>query len=160
MIRGATQLGTGQAVVPEPPTPPWLAHIRDQRSGDVRVDVEPHFSYPGGGQANDYEGDPSPEWPGRPYGFTPNGVMTLPRPGLGTITSRSLSGFGDAASSTGITSLPPMRVTANVVSSIGPTVTAALGAGFGAALAPQHRATGTLVGALVGGILGLIFSPG
>ena len=127
--------------------PQWQRNIRDQRSGNVRVDVEQHYSYPGGGQANDYEGDPSPEWPGKPYGFTNNGVMAL-------------SGFGDAATSTGIATLPPMRVTANVVSSIGPTVTAAIGAGFGAALAPQHRATGTLVGALVGGILGLIFSPG
>lgn len=152
MIRGSSGLGTGQAIVPEPPTPPWLAHIRDQRSGDVRVDIETHYSYPGGGQANDYEGDPSPEWTGGPYGFTNGGVMMLPQPGM--------QGFGDAAMSTGITTLPPMRVTANVVSSVGPTVTMAIGAGFGAALAPQHRAAGTLVGALVGGILGLIFSPG
>jgi len=163
MIRGATSLGSGQALVPVAPTPEWLAHIKDQRSGDVRVDVERHYSYPGGGQANDLEGDPSPWWEGKPYGFNPNGEFTLgtiTSKTLGAITSRSLQGFGDASTSTGVVSMPPLRVTANVVSSIGPTVTAALGAGFGAALAPQHRAAGTLVGALVGGILGLIFSPG
>jgi hypothetical protein len=154
MIRGATGFGAGQALVREQPTPSWLRNIKDQRSGDVRVDVENHYSYPGGGQANDIEGDPSPFWEGKPYGFNPNGEFTL-----GTITSRSLQGFGDAAASTGVTSIPPIRMTANVVSSIGPTVTAALGAGFGAYLAPQHRAAGTLVGAVVGGILGLIFSP-
>lgn len=159
MIRGTANFGTGQAVVPSPPTPPWLAHIRDQRSGDVRLDIERHYSTPGGGQANDFEGDPSPEWTGGAYGFTPNGVMMLPAQGIGTITSRALQGFGDPAVGSG-TVFPPMRVTANVVSSVGPTVTAALGAGFGAYLAPQHRAAGTLVGALVGGILGLIFSPG
>jgi hypothetical protein len=157
VIRGG--LGSGQALVPASPVPDWATWSSggpvSHGSNFTQVDIEPHFSYPGGGQANDYEGDPSPEWPGKPYGFTANGVMSL-----GTITSRSLQGFGDASASTGIATLPPMHVTANVVSSIGPTVTAAIGAGFGAALAPQHRATGTLVGALVGGILGLIFSPG
>lgn len=154
MIRGSSGFGAGQALVREQPTPPWLRNIKDQRSGNVRPDVENHYVTPGGGQANDIEGDPSPFWEGKPYGFNTNGEFTL-----GTITSRSLQGFGDAAASTGVTSIPPIRMTANVVSSIGPTVTAALGAGFGAYLAPQHRAAGTLVGAVVGGILGLIFSP-
>jgi hypothetical protein len=161
VIRGATGFGAGQALVREQPTPPWLRNIKDQRSGDVYADVENHYVMPGGGQANDIEGDPSPFWEGKPYGFNNNGEFALvaTHGALGTITSRSLQGFGDAAASTGVTSIPPIRMTANVVSSIGPTVTAALGAGFGAYLAPQHRAAGTLVGAVVGGILGLIFSP-
>lgn len=156
MIRSG--LGSGQALVPAAPVPDWATWSSggpiSHGSGHTQVDVEHHYVYPGGGQANDLEGDPSPWWTGRPYGFNNNGEFAL-----GTITSRALQGFGDPAVSSG-TVLPPMRVTANVVSSIGPTVTAAIGAGFGAALAPQHRAAGTLVGALVGGILGLIFSPG
>lgn len=135
-------LGTGQALVAMPPMPAWRQHQVGERSGNVRLDIEPHYVMPGGGQANDLEGDPSPYWEGRPYGFTNNGVMML---GEGTTETKSV---------------PPLRLTANVISSVGPTVTMALGAGAGAYLMPQHRAVGTVVGALVGGILGIIFSPG
>lgn len=135
------------AIVPAPPVPDYATWdsggpITHGGKGTAQVDIERHFVMPGGGQANDIEGDPDSPWVGRPYGFNVNGEFTL----------------GDAA--VGGNALPPMHMTANVVSSIGPTITAAIGAGFGAYLAPQHRATGTIVGALVGGVLGLIFSPG
>ena len=153
-------LGSGQALVPEAPVPDWATWSSggpvSHGSGHPQVDIERHFVMPGGGQANDLEGDPSPFWAGRPYGFNNNGEFTLPGP-MGMITSRALNGFGSAAESTGLVTLPPLRL--SVTQSIGPTVTMALGAGAGAYLAPQHRAAGTLVGALVGGILGLIFSP-
>lgn len=138
-----SSLGAGQALVAVPPMPLWRQHQVGERSGNVRLDIERHFVMPGGGQANDLEGDPNPYWDGGPYGFNNNGEFML----------------GDAAVSSGST-MPPVRLTANVVSSIGPTVTMALGAGAGAYLMPQHRAVGTVVGALVGGILGIIFSPG
>jgi hypothetical protein len=147
VIRGSSGLGSGQALVPEPPVPDWATW---KSGGPVShgestiVDVQRRFVYPdGGGLANDVEGEPGSLWTGKPYGFTPNGYVML----------------GDAAVSSG-SSMPPVRITANVIQSVGPTVTMAIGAGAGAYLAPQHRAVGTVVGALVGGILGLIFSPG
>ncbi|HEV3059767.1 MAG TPA: hypothetical protein VGY48_16060, partial [Vicinamibacterales bacterium] len=78
------------------------------------------------------------------YRFYENGVMT------------PMNGFGDAATSTGVTSMPPLHL--SLTTSIGATTAMALGAGFGAFLAPERRVLGTVIGALAGGILGVIFS--
>lgn len=138
-------LGSGQALVPEGAVPDWATWSSggpiSHGSGNVKYDLEQRFVYPGGQQANAIEGEPGALWTGKPFRFNENGI--------------AFQGFGDAAVSSG-----PVRVTANVVSSIGPTVTMAIGAGMGAVFAPQHRAVGSLLGALAGGILGLIFSPG
>jgi hypothetical protein len=143
--RLARGLGSGQALVPEGNVPDWATWSSggpiSHGSNNITATYEPHYVYPGGQQANDIEGEPGALWIGKPFKFNENGV--------------AFHGFGDAAVSSG-----PVRITANIVSSVGPTVTAAIGAGMGAYFAPQHRAVGSLLGALAGGILGLIFSPG
>ncbi len=135
--------GAAGALVPAAPVPDWATWNSggpiSHGAGNVKVDVEHHYVMPGGGQANDIEGDPSPYWTGGSYGFGPNGEFML--------------GASEPV-------MPPMHLTANVVSSIGPTVTMALGAGAGAVFAPNHRVLGTVLGALAGGILGVIFAPG
>jgi hypothetical protein len=136
-------LGSGQALVHVAPVPDWatwssggpISHGTANVIGNKSMDI-----YPGAGLANDFEGEPGSAWTGRPYRFYENGVMT------------PLNGFGDAAVSSG--SVVRRR---DLTISVGPTVAAVVGAGFGAGLAPQHRATGALVGALAGGILGLLF---
>lgn len=91
--------------------------------------------------ANDYENEPGSRWHGRPIKrFTPNGYEMTPV---------NLGGAGD----------PSLHLHLDAVSAIGPSITAALGAGFGAVLAPNKRALGAVLGALAGGILGVIFTP-
>lgn len=90
--------------------------------------------------ANDYENEPGSRWHGRPIKrFTPNGYEMTPV-NLG-------AGPGE------------LKLHLDAVSAIGPTITAALGAGFGAVLSPNRRVLGTVLGALAGGILGVIFTP-
>jgi len=139
-------LGSGAALVPVSPVPDWctwcsggpITHGNANVIGNKAQDV-----YPGAGLANDLENEPGALWAGRPFRFYENGVMT------------PMNGFGDAATSTGITSMPPMRL--SLTSSIGATTAMALGAGMGAYLSERHRPLGAVIGALTGGILGLVF---
>lgn len=143
---GCGGLGSGGALVPVGPVPDYatwstggpIRHGNANVVGNKSMDV-----YADAGLANDFENEPGALWTGQPIRFYENGVMT------------PLSGFGDAAVSSA-TVMPPVRL--RVTSAIGATTTMAIGAGFGAFLAPNRRILGTLAGALAGGILGVIFS--
>lgn len=92
--------------------------------------------------ANDYENEPGARWHGRPIKrFTPNGYEMTPV-GLGA---------SDAP--------PPLYLHIDKVAAVGPTILAAIGAGFGVALSTQHRPIGAVLGALAGGVLGVLFTP-
>lgn len=88
---------------------------------------------------NDYQNEPGSRWHGQPIKrFTHNGYELTP------------VSLGEAAA--------PAPLTFHLVKSIGPTLAAAVGAGFGVYLASaERRPTGALVGALVGGVLGIVF---
>jgi hypothetical protein len=93
--------------------------------------------------ANDYENEPGSRWHGRPIQkFTPNGYVMTPVGELGASPD-----------------VPPLYLHIDKVAAIGPTIMAAIGAGFGVGLATQRRPLGAVIGALAGGILGVLFTP-
>src|SRR5258708_1234459 len=103
-----SHLGSGQALVPEAPVPAWATWSSggpvSHGSGYPPGHIENHYVYPGGGDANAYEGEAGALWTGKPYGFTPNGYVFL---------------GGDASVSSG-SAMPPIRM--SLTTSIGPTV--------------------------------------
>jgi hypothetical protein len=90
-----------------------------------------------------YENEPGARWEGRPIKkFTPNGYVMTPVGELGASPD-----------------VPPLYLHIDKVAAIGPTIMAAIGAGFGVGLATQRRPLGAVIGALAGGILGVLFTP-
>lgn len=97
---------------------------------------------------NTREAEPGAGWPGglSHMMFLPDGRLVPATP----IVDNMFHGAGDP-SVTG-------RFKVKLKSSVGASVTAMVGAGFGLVLAPpDRRVASTVIGAVAGGILGLIF---
>lgn len=144
----SSNLGAGYALVPYPPD--WNPNegggpVRKAPGSNVEVAHAGNTVYRTP-NTNVREAEPGARWPG-----DLTKMMFLPDGRLVPATPAAYDMFRGAPEVTG-------KLSVKVKRSIGASVVAIVGAGFGAALAPSdRRVAGTVVGAVAGGILGLIF---
>jgi len=145
----SSNLGAGYALVPYPPD--WNPN---EGGGPVRRAPGSNVEAAHAGNTvyrtpntNVREAEPGARWPG-----DLSNMMFLPDGRLVPATPAAHDMFRGGPEPLRLKVFLKRRTT------VGASITAIAGAGFGAALAPQgYRAAGTVVGAVAGGVLGWIF---